>query len=874
MKKTPLAVSISLIFSSLIGAQALANTISGKVVDKAGAPVSKGYVQIMGSNKRTAIASDGSFTFENINAGTFELHVSSSKYIHSSESVTVVDDKTTQVNISVARSSIEVFDVTASAFHASNIESAAPVSILAGENLKQQQAATLGETLKNQVGVHSSFYGGVVSSPIIRGLDGPRVLITQNGMDAADASRVGPDHLVSTESSTVEQIEVLRGPATLFYGSGAIGGVVNLVDNRIPENSDTEGEASVSRNSNNSQEAFSGVFKTGTDNLAFQVQGFYRDSDDYGIPGFAESEEAHDDHSDEHDGEEHEGEEHEHEEGSFGRVENTATRTKGLTVGTSYLFDDGHVGFSAEHLSSVYGIPGHAHGDEEHEHEDEEHDDEEHMDEMFEDEVVKADLKQNRYQIAGEFQLSTELISAVNFGLAYTDYEHTEIENGVPGTRFSNELFETRMEILHQPIAGWRGGISLHTKMSDFAAVGEEAFTPPSDTKSFGLGLIEEKHFGDVLIQLGGRIERVSIDVPSVFEPEITFIDEHHDEDHDHDDEHDDAHMHDDEHIHDDEHAHEIDATQLDFTPMSLSAGAVWDISEGYNLSFSFVHAQRAPSSAELFSFGPHIGTQTYEIGALYLLEEEDEDEIHIEFDSGKPSLEKSNNIDISWRKFGGDFGAVINVFYNQVDDYYYLADTGLEAEFEHAHGDEDEHDDHGHDEHESEEHEEHEGEEHEDEHEHSEEGLPVFAYNASDADLYGAEVQFTWRAMENLTLTAQGDYIRAKVKGQGNENLPRIPPVKLLFGADYKTQDLTVSAQVTHMFEQDQVAEFESKTDAYTLVDVNASYFMQVQDIDTEFYLRGRNLTDEEARVHTSFLKNLAPLPGRSVEVGIRMRF
>lgn len=831
MKLSVLAKAISLssltLATTLASSYSLAGQITGQVVDNNGKPLKSGNVQIMGSNKRAAISSEGTFVFSELNDGTFELHVSSPQYIHSSTTIIINEQQDQVVRIEVDDASIEVFDVTASAFHASNIESAAPVSILAGEKLKQQQATTLGETLKNQVGVHSSFYGGVTSSPIIRGLDGPRVLITQNGMDSADASRVGPDHLVSTESSTVEQIEVLRGPATLFYGSGAIGGVVNLVDNRIPIDTLSEGELSVSRNTNNSEEAFSGLYKTGSENIAVQFQGFYRDSEDYGIPGAAESESAHEAHEEE----DHDDHDEEHEEGSKGVVENTGATSKGATAGISYLFDEGHIGFSVEHMTSLYGVPGHAHGDEEHE--EEEHDDDA-------EEIVKANLRQNRYQLAGEFQLHSSVFNAVNFGVSYTDYQHTELENGEPGTTFENNLFETRVELLHQEINGWRGGLSLHTKLAEFSAEGEEAYTPPSDTNSFGLGLIEERHFGNVLVQLGARVERVNVDVRDVFHPEIEFVDADHEHEEDHDDEHD--------------HDEEIAPVSYDFTPVSVSAGLVWDIAKGYNIAASFVHAKRAPSAAELFAFGPHIGTQSYEIGYLYEIHTEEEDgHSDLEFTRAKPSLETSNNIDLSWRKFGGDFGAVVNVFYNQVDDYYYAANTGLEAAFEHAH--------------------EEESSSIED-HDEEESTLPVYAYTAADAELYGAEVQFTWRATSDLTLTAQGDYIRAKITQDSKQNLPRIPPMKVLLGADYKTNNMSLSAQITHMFEQSDIAEYETQTDAYTLVDVNASYYTQIQNLDTEWYMRGRNLTNEEARVHTSFLKDLAPLPGRSLELGVRLRF
>lgn len=849
MKRSTLATAL-LLSSSL----SLANTISGRVIDQMGNPVTEGDVQIMGSNKRVSISKDGSFAFTNVRLGKVELHVASPDYIHSSTPVVVIENGIAGLNITVTSSSIEVFDVTASAFHASNIESAAPVNVLAGDSLHHKQAATLGDTLRNEVGVHSSFHGGVVSTPIIRGLDGPRVLITQNGMDSSDASRIGPDHMVATETSSAQQIEVLRGPATLFYGSGAIGGVVNVVDQRIPNNSDAEGELALTRNSVNAEEGVSGFVKGGSENFAFNVEGFYRDADSYRIPGFAESESAHEheEHAEEH-ADEH-GEEHR--EGSEGIVESSQYRSKGMTLGGSYLFDQGHVGISVQHLSSLYGIPGHAHGDEH---------GEEHADEMgaaYEEEQVMADLQQNRYQIAGKFQLSSEAISAINFGLSYTDYAHEEIENGVPGTRFTNDSFETRIEVLHQPIAGWRGGISLHTKLSDFSAIGDEAYTPASDTRSFGLGIIEEKHFGDVLVQLGGRIEQVEIDVPRIFTPDLVLHE--HDEEHmdDHADEHMDEHL--DDHSHDEDH-HDIDSVAVDFTPYSLSAGAVWDFAEGYNMGLSFVHAQRAPSSAELFSFGPHIGTQTYEVGALYQLEGE-----MFEVGSSDFELETSNNIDLSLRKFAGNVGFVVNVFYNQVDDYYYAADTGLFAESSHSHGDEahaDEHDEHMGDDH---------ADEIVDDHadEHSDE-LPIFAFVNADATLYGAEFQVNWKASEGLKLFTQGDIVKTDVDtANGTQNLPRTPPARLTFGGEYSHQNWFIDAQVMRVFSQNDVAEFETSTDAYTMVDANISYFTSIQGYDFEIFAKGRNLTDEEARVHTSFLKDLAPLPGRSVMLGVRANF
>lgn len=822
-------LSLSVLSTFAISIQA--QTLSGVVLDKSGQALDEGSVQIMGTNISTPILADGRFIFDNVKPGNVEIHVASSKHIHSKTELTIPELGLFDVEIVVANSSIEIFDVTASAFHASTIESAAPVSVLAGDELRKKQASTLGDTLKNEVGVHSTFYGSVASSPIIRGLDGPRVLVTQNGLDSGDASRVSPDHVVATDTSTATQIEVLRGPATLFYGSGAIGGVVNVVDQRIPDNNDWEGAVSTDRNTNNSEETFSGFVKGGKDNIAFNVQGYYRDADDYRIPGYAENEE---DHS-EDEGEEAHGE---HEGEGKGVVENSSSRTKGITVGASYLLDNGHIGFSVEHMSSFYGVPGHAH--------EEEHSDETHADtsEPMEEEIVQGDLQQNRYQISSELQLNTDAISAVNTSFAFTDYKHAEIENGEIGTIFKNKSHEARVELIHQPVAGWRGGFSFHYKASDFEAIGDEAFTPPSKTDSFGIGVIEEQHFGDVLFQLGARIERVDIDVPAIQIGETAFLAMHSEAEHLEAD-HDAVDSHDLENS-----LGGIQSSNASFTPISASIGAVWDFTEGYNLGLSYVHAQRAPSNSEIYSFGPHIGTSTYELGAFYDITDDGD----VIFQTQDLAIEKSNNIDISLRKFSGDFGFVLNAFYNQVNDYYFAADSGFVVEGEHD-------------------------EDHEPadavEEEHSDE-LPVFLFTAADVDLYGFEAQINWQATASLQLQAQGDLVRTKLDENMGESqyLPRTPPARFGVSANYILGDWQAELSLHKYFTQDKVAEFESETKGYTLMDLDVNYVTSFNNTDVTLYLKGRNLGDEEARVHTSFLKDLTPVQGRSFIVGIRANF
>ncbi|MBU2112785.1 MAG: TonB-dependent receptor, partial [Gammaproteobacteria bacterium] len=702
---------------------------------------------------------------------------------------------------------IETIDVKASPFHASATESSLPVSVLAGDALKMRQAATLGDTLKNEVGVHSSFYGGVTSSPIIRGLDGPRVLITQNGLDAGDASRVGPDHSVASEASTATQIEVLRGPATLFYGSGAIGGVVNVVDDRVPTDNTSRAEWMLQRESVNNEKLAAGSLVTGAGNVGVYIDGFWRDNDSYRIPGFADVQPDDD--------------------AQKGIVDNTAATAKGFTLGGSYLLDNGYIGLSYGRLDREYGIPGHAHGG--HDEHADDHADE--HDDHGEEEQVYADLTQNRYQLLSELSFSSGLIRAVNTRLAFTDYQHAEIEAGIVGTTFHNQSTEARIEVLHRPYQEWRGGLSLHYKHSDFDAVGEEAFTPPSETQMLALGWVEERHFGPWLLQLGARLERVTIDATNVLLPDIGAHGEDTHDDHAHDD-------------HTAELIRVFDVSQK-FTPYSLSAGAVWDFAEGYNLGLSVSRSQRAPSASELLSFGPHIGTASYEVGALFTL---DDDEFVL---NRQPiELEVANNLDLTLRKFSGNTGFVLNAFYNHVDNYYYQQNTGLFAEDGHDHGDE-----HA------------EG----DEHDHSGE-LPVYLFGAADVILHGFEAQFVWQMSDPFKLTLQGDYIRARLNGGGD--LPRTPPLRVAAELAYEQDAISADVRATRYMKQDKTAALETATAGYTLLDASVSYRFNLGTSQLTAYVKGQNLTDEEVRVHTSFLKDIAPLPGRSVALGIRGSF
>ena len=792
MKLSRLALGLSLSAPALLLASpsALAQTLSGTVTNAAGKPLANATVEIEALKRVTSTNELGEFTFSNVKEGDYTLHIFASGFAHLHEHAQVQSDNAEGANFVLARSAIEVIDVHATPMHLSVMESATPVSVLSGETLRRQQAATLGDTLEKLPGVQSNFHGNVASTPIIRGLSGPRVLITQNGLDVSDVSRVGPDHAVASEASTAKQIDVLRGPATLFFGSGAIGGVVNVVDQRVPTSTETRGEFVLETQTVNDQKLGTFNVTTGVDNIAFYADGFYRDSNDYETPVAPDIDDPDGAHV----------------------VENSNEESNGFTLGTSYLFDQGYVGVAVERFEREYGVPGHSHGG---------------------DTSVFADLEQTKYQLLGEYNFTNDFLQSVHFRAGYTDYEHAEVEGGLVGTTFSNETEELRVELLHKPMAGWRGGISLHYKGSDVFAQGEEAFTPPSEMEMFAVALMEERHFGDFLVQLGARAESVTLDASSVLLPEL------------------DAHEHDDEHEHEGSEFIRQFAVDQEFTPISLSAGVVYTINESYNVGVSLSRSERAPSASELLSFGPHIGTRTYEIGALFDLSEEGE----FVLSQTAIDLETANNIDLTFRKTQGDVGFVFNAFYNQVDNYYFQEETGLFAESGHDH-------DHGEEDH---------GEEEHSEDEHSDE-LPVYLFGSADAVLHGFELQVAWQTTDNLKLDFFADYVKARLKDGGA--LPRTSPMRVGSHVAYTLNNVRADLDITYFAKQDDISTFETETDGYTLVDASITYDIPLGDIDLSVYLSGENLTDEEARVHTSFLKDIAPRPGRNFAFGVRGYF
>ncbi|GKS98267.1 TonB-dependent receptor [Acidovorax sp. SUPP3434] len=345
----------------------------------------------------------------------------------------------------------------------------APAAQLSGDALTLRTQSTLGETLDGLPGVSSTYFGPNASRPIIRGLDGDRIRILQNSGATLDASALSFDHAVPTEALVTERIEVLRGPAALLYGGSAVGGVVNVIDNRIPREpiNGVAGKAEAAAATGNGERSGGAMVEGGNDRYALHVDVFDRDTDDVRAPADLACEKP----------------------GSPGlarRICNSASHTRGGAVGGTVFFDRGYLGASASTYRNDYGT-------------------------VAEDDVTIG-MRSNRYALDGEWRIDAGPLQSIKMQASHTDYVHTEFEGGEAGTTFRNRGNDLRLEAKHAPLGALQGVIGLQAESSRFSAVGEEAFAPYSRSRSTALFAHEELATGWGKLTFGARTEQVSVE--------------------------------------------------------------------------------------------------------------------------------------------------------------------------------------------------------------------------------------------------------------------------------------------------------------------------------------------------------------------------
>ena len=490
---------------------------------------------------------------------------------------------------------LEEIIVTAAPLERSVDDLTQPALVLGADDLLLKAAGSIGETLAQELGVSATYFGPVSGRPVIRGQAGPRISVLQGGVSSLDVADLSPDHAVPIEPLFAERIEVVRGPSTLLYGSSAAGGVVNVIDSRIPESSAEQpltGALELRGDTAAEERALAGRLDGGAGAIAWHLDAFQRETADIDIPGFATADPA-----------------DRPAEEQPGTVVNSAGESEGYAGGLSLVGENGFIGISVSTYANDYGLPGPEAGEEE-----------EDGGEPLIAPGPFIELEQIRWDLRGELNMSGAFEKA-RLRVGRNNYEHSEIEpTGAVATLFENDAWEGRFELVHAPIGRWRGAVGLQLNDRDFSAVGAEAFIVPTQTRSYGVFLVEEQTFDWGLIELGARLESL-------------------------------------------EHEPTGNAASYDDTAISLAAGLVWDFAQDYNFSANLSRSERNLDIAELYSNGAHLATGLFEVGL---------------FANGgtQAQQEVANNLDISLHHQSDRISWQINAFYNRVSDYTFRAET------------------------------------------------------------------------------------------------------------------------------------------------------------------------------------------------------
>jgi iron complex outermembrane recepter protein len=682
-----------------------------------------------------------------------------------------------------------------------------PIHALAQEGLERRRAGTLGEILDGLPGVANADFGPGVGRPVIRGLQGSRVEMLQDGLRAADVSGEGADHAIAIDPAHAVQIEVFRGPAVLLYGSGAAGGMVNVRTRRYDpvsaQRTSLDGEFSYGENGSDRQSRLAVEVPAG-ESFVFRADASQRRSGDFSIKGFQQEDQT---------------------EGNRDRLRISSISSDSYSMTGVFRGDWGHLGLGLSTWQTDYGVP-------------------ENFDARpralggQEDEFERIEASYDRVDLRGEFLAPFAGISSLRLKVSYTEFEQEEIEYEFDRTpeggvldeveeeaEFRNDELEARLDFVHVPIGGWRGAVSLHFGDRDFFAdVPEEEdetfYVRPNRTRTMAWSILEERPTAFGRVELAARAERVRSAPEDVFGSQIDGVTLP---------------------------GSEFLALpeQLDrrsFTPVSVSAGTIVDISGRHHLRLGLTSAQRAPSPEQLYAFGRHAAAGTFEVG--------------------DPDLRKETyqNFELGFDRHVGSARYDLSLFYNRVDDFIFLRSeddgtgnpvmvndignrAGEGATIGCAPGDG---------------------------------GLcrlrNELVFNSQrDASFYGFEfgaaVDLGSRTGSN-TLRLSADHVRGTLRGAGD--LPRITPARAGVGYDTSFGPIGLSVDYRRVFKQTRIGVAEDETGGFNLVSFDLSWQPATAD-GLRVFLRGRNLLNEDGRLHQSFFKNEAPIIGRALTAGVR---
>ncbi|KQM88956.1 TonB-dependent receptor [Sphingomonas sp. Leaf22] len=632
-------------------------------------------------------------------------------------------------------------------------------SVLSGEELTRELRPTIGETLARQPGVSATSFGPNASRPVLRGLQGERVRVLTDGIGSFDVSNTSVDHAVAINPLTADRIEVLRGPSALLFGSSAIGGVVNVIDSRIPRRVPTEpvhvDALATYGSAANERSGSAAVDVPVTDKVVFHLDGTYGKTDDLDTGGYILSQPLRRQAAASTDPDVR----------SLadlrGKLPNSQSEMWEVAGGAAIVTDTGNLGFSVNHLDNRYGVPiryslngGEA-------------------------EEVTLHVQQTRADMRAEVDTGGGLLEKIRLRAGFADYRHDEIEDtGEIGTSFFNRGIEARVELVQAARGGWRGAVGGQMFLRDLNIVGDEKFLPKSETQQFGLFTLQSFDLGAFRAEAGGRYEYTTARAAA------------------------DALL-------------GNDDIRRSFDSFSGSLGGSVALADHVRIGINASHTERAPSAEELFANGPHAGTQAFEVG--------------------NPGFAKeiSDGLEATLKGSGDGYSFGLSAYHNWFRNFIYENPTGAEQD-----------------------------------------DLPVFQYQQADARLWGFEAEASARLAKigetAINLDGLADYTRATIVDRGPA--PRIPPLRVLGGIEAQGRLVQVRGEVEHVTRQDRVADLETTTPAYTMVNASVSLRPFGRDSKTTLMVSANNLFDVEARRHASFLKDFAPLAGRDVRVTARL--
>ena len=736
----------------------------------------------------------------------------------------IVMTASSMFSLSILAQDVEEIVVTSALIDSTEITN--PLYVINGDEIVNDATTSLGDAIDGYLGISMADYGAAVGQPIIRGMSGPRVKILKNGMVNRDVSGLGADHLNDVDLNDIQQIEIVKGPSSLLYANGTIGGIINVVDDCIAAMNFEIPEVKIGYETQSVNDGSSEFVNLKRNINGFNVNFGYKNTEfgNYDIPNGAIL------HEEEHE-EDHEEEHEEHEE-NLGYVNNSDFAVEATKFGISKVGDWGYVGLSVDSLKSVYGIPFHGdeHGDEHADEHGDDHDDEhgdEHGDEEeHEEERIFSTTDSESFTIKGSYNINGNFVKKVDYTYRDTDYVLTEAHAEEEGheehegeeeheehapTNFLNNateygaIFDMSNDVMTQKF-------SFNYVDENTSIFGEEAFMNPANNEVLTLGYFVGRDFEPFHLDFGMRLDQV--------DRSGTVTDEDHGD---------------------------IDSYNIDENTNSFAVSIGRDLTDNLDINLGFSSVERMPSVIELFMNGPHLATGRFEVGDPTL------------------SSETSNNIDISFNFDNGEYFGYASFYINDVDNYITLMDE------------DDDHEMHGDEHHEDEdEHHEDEDEHHEDEDDHGHGSLMHANYIQEDAEFDGYEIEFGRTIDLNkgqLKLSFGRDVVNAKFSD--GHNVPRINPSRNVYSLSYKQEDVVFKLDLKDVAKQNDFGEGESATDAYQMLDTRITKTFNLNgSSNLKVTLFGKNLLDEVARNHSSFVKNEVPLPGRNYGIKFNLTY